>query len=110
MSRRIDDPSPLESPHTVTGGGGTTAGMIYEKNSGGTMIKMQKPSESDPDYLKRGLASSSDNFNGGGLHSKLESFSGLTAVIKPDQYSRPDSLILLQQSQKVCPNSSKNNQ
>lgn len=103
VSRRIDDASPLESPHTATGG------LIYEKNSGGTMIKMQKPSESDPDYLRRVLASSSDNCGGGGLHSKLESFSGLTAVMKPD-HSRPDSLILLQQSQKICPNSSKHNQ
>ena len=57
---------------------------MYEKNSGGTMIKMEKPSESDPDYLKRCLASSSDNCGIGGLHSKMESFSGLTAVVKPD--------------------------
>lgn len=90
MSRRIDA-SPLESPHTATGG------LVYEKNSGGTMIKMQKPSESDPDYLRRIIASSSENC--GGIHSKLESLSGITAIHKQD--SRPDSLILLQQSQKI---------
>ena len=87
MSKRIHA-SPLESPHTATGG------LVYEKNSGGTMIKMQKPSESDPDYLRRIIACSCENCCG--IHSKLESFSGIKAIHKQDL--RQDSLFLLQQS------------
>lgn len=78
-SRRLTDQSPLGSPTTA----------ILEKNSGGTMIKLQKPSDDGADYLGRIMASSSEME---GVHSKIESMSGLTAINK--QTSGRDSIVV----------------